>query len=97
MNQKGLVFFDIEDLRRHYAKTLDKWIGKFEENIDEIRNVITKSLGPERAEQFLRTWRLYLNGSSASFKMGNNRLYQITFSNGLNNQQPLTRNYIYGA
>lgn len=95
MNQKDLVFFDIEDLRRHYAKTLDKWIERFEENSGEIRNVITKSLGPERTEQFLRMWRLYLNGSSVSFKMGNNRLYQITFSNGLNDHFPLTRNYIY--
>lgn len=96
MNQKDLVFFDIEDLRRHYAKTLDKWIERFEENIDEIRQVLTKLLGSrERAEEFLRRWRLYLNGSSVSFKVGNNCLYQITFSNGLNNQLPLTRNYIY--
>ncbi|TET84215.1 MAG: SAM-dependent methyltransferase, partial [Candidatus Nealsonbacteria bacterium] len=96
MNQKGLVFFDIEDLRRHYAKTLDKWIERFEENIDKIRKVLIKSLGSgERAEEFLRMWRLYLNGSSISFKMGNSRLYQITFSNSLNNHFPLTRNYIY--
>jgi len=98
MNQKGLIFFDIEDLRIHYAKTLDKWIERFEENINEVRKVLVKSLTiSEKAEQFIRMWRLYLNGSSVSFKEGNNRLYQITFSNGLNNQQPLTRNYIYGA
>lgn len=96
MNQKDLVFFDIEDLRRHYAKTLDKWIERFEENINEVRKVLAKSLASsEKAEQFIRMWRLYLNGSSVSFKMGNNRLYQITFSNGLNNHFPLTRNYIY--
>jgi len=98
MNQKDLVFFDIEDLRRHYAKTLDKWIERFEENIDKIRQVLIKSLGSgERAEEFLRMWRLYLNGSSVSFKVGNNRLYQITFSNGLTGQQPLVRSYLYGA
>ena len=96
MNQKDLVFFDIEDLRRHYVKTLDKWIERFEENINEVRKVLAKSLASsEKAEQFIRMWRLYLNGSSVSFKMGNNRLYQITFSNGLNNHFPLTRNYIY--
>lgn len=96
MNQKDLVFFDIEDLRRHYAKTLDKWTERFEENINEVRKVLAKSLASsEKAEQFIRMWRLYLNGSSVSFKMGNNRLYQITFSNGLNNHFPLTRNYIY--
>ncbi len=96
MNQKDLVFFDIEDLRKHYAKTLDKWIERFEENINEAKKVLVKSLASsEKAEQFIRMWRLYLNGSSVSFKMGNNRLYQITFSNGLNNHFPLTRNYIY--
>jgi len=98
MNQKDLVFFDIEDLRIHYNMTLDKWIEGFEENIDKIRKVLIKSLGSrEKAEEFLRMWRLYLNASSVSFKAGNNRLYQITFSNGLNNRLPLTKNYIYGA
>jgi len=96
MNQKDLVFFDIEDLRIHYNMTLDKWIEGFEGNIDKIRKVLIKSLGSrEKAEEFVRMWRLYLNGSSVSFKAGNNRLYQITFSNGLNNRLPLTRNYIY--
>ena len=98
MNQKDLVFFDIEDLRKHYALTLDKWIEGFEENIDKIRKALIKPLGGEKqTEEFVRMWRLYLNGSSVSFKAGNNHLYQITFSNGLNNQLPLTRNYIYGA
>ncbi|PIQ98333.1 MAG: SAM-dependent methyltransferase, partial [Candidatus Nealsonbacteria bacterium CG11_big_fil_rev_8_21_14_0_20_39_9] len=96
MNQKGLVFFDIEDLRRHYHMTLDKWIERFEKNIDKIRKVLIKIFGSgERVEEFLRMWRLYLNGSSVSFKAGGNRLYQITFSNGLNDQLPLTRSYLY--
>ena len=96
MNQKGLVFFDIEDLRRHYHMTLDKWIERFEKNIDKIRKVLIKIFGSgEKVEEFLRMWRLYLNGSSVSFKAGGNRLYQITFSNGLNDQLPLTRSYLY--
>ena len=87
MNQKDLVFFEIEDLRQHYALTLDKWIEGFEENIDKIRKALIKPLGGEKqTEEFVRMWRLYLNGSSVSFKAGNNHLYQITFSNGLNNQ-----------
>ena len=98
MNQKDLVFFDIEDLRIHYGKTLDKWLEGFEGNIDKIKGVLIKSLGSgEKAEEFLRMWRLYLNASSVSFKKGNNRLYQITFSNGLNNELPLTREYIYAS
>jgi len=98
MSQKDLVFFDIEDLRMHYARTLDKWIERFEENIDKIRQVLIKSLGSEeRTEEFIRMWQLYLNASAVSFKKGNNRLYQITFTNGLNNELPLTREYIYAS
>ena len=112
MSQKRLVFFDIEDLRRHYAKTLDQWIENFEKNINEIKAIMIKefnsrvatnggeepnssSTSQEKVEEFIRMWRLYLNGSSASFKKGNNRLYQITFANGLSNHLPLTRGYIY--
>ena len=98
MNQKNLVFFDIEDLRMHYAETLDKWIENFERNIDKVKSVMIKSLGSvEKAEQFIQMWRLYLNGSSVSFKVRNSRLYQITFSNGLDNKLPSTRKYIYDS
>jgi cyclopropane-fatty-acyl-phospholipid synthase len=43
----------------------------------------------------MRMWQLYLNASSVSFKTGGNRLYQITFSNGIDGKLPLTRDYIY--
>ncbi len=96
MNKKKLVSFDIEDLRMHYAKTLDKWIENFEGNIDEVKSIMTKSLG-DKVQRFIRMWRLYLNASSVAFKIGESHLYQITFSNGLNDEIPLTREYIYDA
>ena len=46
-------------------------------------------------EPFVRMWRLFLNASSVGFKYGSSRLYQILFSNGLNNELPLTRKHIY--
>lgn len=96
MNKKKLVFFDIENLKMHYAETLDKWIENFEGNIEAVRAVMLKSLGSEdKVRKFIRMWRLYLNASSASFKTGENQLYQIIFSNGFNNKLPLTREYIY--
>ena len=98
MNEKNLAFFDIEDLRLHYAKTLDDWIENFEENIDKVKKVISKSSKKkESEEQFIRMWRLYLNASSVAFKFGGNRLYQITFTNGLNNNLPFTRDHIYNS
>jgi len=47
------------------------------------------------AEKFIRQWRLYLNASSTAFKTGGTRLYQIIFANGVDNNWPLTRDYIY--
>jgi len=96
MNQTDLAFYDIEDLRPHYAKTLDLWAKNFESDINTIRKIITvKFRDQNQAKQFIRMWRLYLNASAVSFKIGANRLYQILFSNGINNDLPLTRDYIY--
>ncbi len=96
MSKAGLVFYDVEDLRLHYAKTLDFWIKNFENNLGQAQKIMSAQLRDEiRSEQFMRMWRLYLNGCSVSFKDGGNRLYQIIFTNGVNNDLPLTRDYIY--
>jgi len=96
MNKSGMVFYDVEDLRMHYAKTLDLWRDNFEKNCAAVKNLIGRnSADGAKAEEFIRTWRLYLNASAASFKTAGNRLYQIIFTNGADNGAPLTRNYIY--
>ena len=87
MGRAGLCVLDVEGLRLHYGRTLDCWISNFEKNIDRIREMFD--------ERFVRMWRLYLNSSSAGFKYGTTRLYQILFSNGLNNDLPMTRGYMY--
>jgi cyclopropane-fatty-acyl-phospholipid synthase len=40
-------------------------------------------------------WRMYLNGSAESIRSGRIRVYQILFTNGLNNDLPLTREHVY--
>ena len=85
MRKLNLDYYDVEDLRMHYAMTLDHWIKRFEKNKDKA----------DKGEEFNRMWRLYLNGSSANFKYGMIRLYQIVFTNGPNNNIPLTRDYMY--
>lgn len=85
MGRAGLCVLDVEGLRLHYGRTLDCWISNFEKNIDRIREMFD--------ERFVRMWRLYLNSSSAGFKYGSTRVYQILFSNGLNNNLPITRWY----
>ncbi|HYA40714.1 MAG TPA: cyclopropane-fatty-acyl-phospholipid synthase family protein [Syntrophobacteraceae bacterium] len=87
MGRAGLCVVDIEALRMHYARTLDCWISNFERNISRIQQLFD--------ERFIRMWRLYLNACSASFKYGGIRIYQILFTNGLNNDLPMTREYVY--
>ncbi len=65
---------DVENLRPHYARTLDNWIERFSKNIDKVRSMFD--------ERFVRMWWLYLNGASVAFKYGDSQLYQILFSKG---------------
>jgi len=96
INKSGLVFYDVEDLRPHYGMTLDAWIKNFEADAENIRKIVVARLRDEKqADDFMRMWRLYLNGSAASFKNAGNRLYQVIFTNGPDNDLPLTRDYIY--
>jgi cyclopropane-fatty-acyl-phospholipid synthase len=87
MGETGLSILDIENLRLHYAKTLEKWIENYERNIEKARELFD--------EAFLKRWRLFLNSSAAGFKYGESRLFQILFSNGLNNTLPITRAHVY--
>ncbi len=85
--EAGLNVRDVENLRLHYARTLDHWAERFEDEADTIRE--------EFGERFIRMWRLYLNSSSVGFKWGGLALYQVIFTNGLDNTEELTREYLY--
>ena len=87
MGEQRLVPVDIENLRLHYAATLDEWAKRFETNAQKIEEMFD--------ERFVRTWRMFLNGSAAAFRWGDIRLYQILFTNGLNNSLPITREHFY--
>ena len=87
MGRAGLCVLDVEGLRLHYGKTLDCWIANFEKNVSKIEEMFD--------QRFVRMWRLYLNAASAGFKYNGTRVYQILFSNGLNNDFPTRRDYMY--
>jgi len=87
MGEAGLVPLDVENLRLHYAATLDRWAERFERSAAKVKALF--------GESFVRMWRMFLNGSAAGFRLGDLRLYQITFSNGLNNTLHLTRDHLY--
>ncbi|MFX0547825.1 class I SAM-dependent methyltransferase [Hathewaya histolytica] len=78
---------DIESLRLHYMKTLMCWEKNFEDNIDKVREKFD--------ERFIRMWRMYLCSCAASFHYGVVDVHQFLLTKGLNNEIPITRDYLY--
>jgi cyclopropane-fatty-acyl-phospholipid synthase len=78
---------DVENLRLHYARTLEHWLQRYEDNIDQVTEMFDS--------EFARAWRLYLAGSLTAFKNGGMQLFQVAFTRSGNNQIPLTRQYLY--
>jgi cyclopropane-fatty-acyl-phospholipid synthase len=87
MGEVGLVPNDIENLRLHYARTVEEWSTRYEAQIKKVEAMFDAS--------FVRMWRMFLNGCVVNFRYGNPRLYQVLFTNGLNNALPLTREHVY--
>jgi cyclopropane-fatty-acyl-phospholipid synthase len=77
---------DAENLRHHYAKTLEHWLSRFEGSEDRV----CKMFGSE----FARAWRLYLAGSIAAFRVGRLQLFQIVFAGSRCQRIPWTRPYL---
>jgi cyclopropane-fatty-acyl-phospholipid synthase len=89
----GLEILDIENLRRHYALTLDEWADMFDKNWETI-HAFNPGLFDEK---FRRTWRAYLHICAEFFRKKNSvlRLYQITFSKGNTTNYPMDRGFLY--
>lgn len=90
VERKNRPFFvaDMENLRYHYALTLDHWYIRFEKNEDWIRQ--------RYGEAFVRMFKLYLRGSAAAFRYGGITLIQLLLHKGYLNQAPLTRHHFLG-
>jgi cyclopropane-fatty-acyl-phospholipid synthase len=80
----GFAVQDVENLRRHYARTLAHWLERFEKAADAIRD-----------ERLLRTWRLYLAGTMMSFRVGWAHLFQVLFARPGSDRLPATRDPLY--
>ncbi|MFO1220568.1 MAG: cyclopropane-fatty-acyl-phospholipid synthase family protein [Burkholderiaceae bacterium] len=97
MERCGLEVIDIENLRRHYALTLDAWAERFEARWAEIQ-----AIDPQRfSERFRRIWRCYLVGCAEMFRSaaGYTHLFQIVFSKGNTSaaSYPMSRAHLYGG
>jgi cyclopropane-fatty-acyl-phospholipid synthase len=87
LEPSGLSVLDVENLRLHYAKTLEHWLERYEDQVDAVQTMFD--------EPFVRAWRLYLTGSIAAFLNGSLQLFQIVFSRSGANDIPWTRAHLY--
>ncbi|WP_417068524.1 class I SAM-dependent methyltransferase [Niveibacterium terrae] len=67
--QGGLEVLDVENLRRHYARTLALWSHNFEQNQEAIRELVS--------DPIFRIWRVYLIGCAHAFEHDLIAIYQI--------------------
>ena len=78
---------DVENLRLHYARTLQEWLARFDRAADTVRAMYD--------EEFVRAWRLYLAGCSAAFFTNSTQLFQVVGAPSGNNDVPWTRAHVY--
>jgi cyclopropane-fatty-acyl-phospholipid synthase len=85
----GLEPVDVENLRRHYALTLDHWARRFEAAAPRLREIA--------GERRYRIWRVFLAGCADGFAQHRMSLFQILAVGTGAGALPLTRDYMYGA
>ncbi len=78
---------DVENLRLHYALTLQHWLKRFESNRGRVLEAFD--------EQFFRAWRLYLTGSIVAFRLGDLQLFQVSFNRCELHDLPWSRGHLY--
>jgi cyclopropane-fatty-acyl-phospholipid synthase len=84
---RDLAVLDVENLRLHYALTLEHWLARYRNAEEQV----IRKFGAE----FARGWRLYLAGSAAAFRSGSLQLFQVSFSRRGDDRVPWTRRYLY--
>jgi cyclopropane-fatty-acyl-phospholipid synthase len=83
----ALSVLDVENLRLHYAKTLEHWLARFEAAEEQVAAMFDR--------QFVRMWRMYLSGATAGFYSGTLQLFQVLFARPGLNDIPWTRAGLY--
>lgn len=84
---RDLVVADVENLRPHYAQTLQHWLSRFAANEEDVARMF--------GAEFVRAWRLYLAGSAAAFTTGGLQLYQVLFRRNSCPTLPATRAHLF--
>ena len=91
LQEGGLEAVDIENLRRHYARTLQCWSDAFEAKTERL-----KALVPEKT---WRIWRMYLVGCQWAFEHDELSLFQVLCRRAGQPAAtlPWSRRWVYGG
>lgn len=85
IERAGLLIADIEILRLHYALTLRAWRQRFMARREEAAAIYD--------ERFCRMWEFYLAASEATFRVGDDVVFQFQIVKRVD-ALPITRAYI---
>jgi cyclopropane-fatty-acyl-phospholipid synthase len=88
MKPAGMSVIDVDNLRLHYARTLEHWADRYARSRDQVRAMFD--------ERFARAWELYLAGSRAAFVSGSLQLFQVVFTAIAAKPPYWTREVVYG-
>ena len=81
-----LIVSDCETLIRHYDKTLECWLDRFQEKAEIVKKLYD--------EKFYRMWEFYLASCSAAFRFRDLCVVQLSIVKNFKSA-PQTRDYIY--
>ena len=89
LQQGSLEALDVENLRRHYARTCSIWTDNFEANAERIQAMTD--------DKRFRIWHVYLAGCSYAFEQDWISLYQIVCGKAgrRTHSLPWSRRYMY--
>jgi cyclopropane-fatty-acyl-phospholipid synthase len=83
LEPQSLSVVDVENLRTHYARTLEHWRHRFTAAGADVTRMSNAA--------FARAWDLYLAGAQAAFTTGWMQLFQIVFVRGESRRVAWTR------
>ena len=86
LEDQNLWLTDVENLRLHYAKTLNLWWQRFTTNRGRVAKLYD--------ERFCRMWEMYLQGCEMTFKDQYLTVFQLQLSRDIDTL-PISRDYMY--
>jgi cyclopropane-fatty-acyl-phospholipid synthase len=88
VEKTGMILSDLEVWRGHYERTLQEWLKRFDQNIDQVRKL--------QDDRFVRMWRYYLQSAEMSFSEAYLVIHQLQLAKA-RGTVPITRDYLYPA